>query len=265
MVYPARRTADPCTSGAVERGEKRGEPGLASGEDDARRPPRRFAGSPHGAAPRGTAAYSHRVFAIVPVKGRDAKSRLDGLLSPTERARLVEAMLADVLAACEAAESSSHVLVVTPEPEIVPDGVDVLVDDGKGHADAVARALADERAASGALVVMGDCPLAAGESLDRLARRADPVALVAADDGGMNALALRTSASFTPAFGVPNAAAVTVERARAVGIEPAIVDDPALAFDVDQPADVWKLREHERRGRAHAALAEMLPPTGGLL
>ncbi len=205
------------------------------------------------------------MLAIVPVKGHDGKTRLDGVLSPEERARLVEAMLADVLGACQAAAATSRVLVVTPEPDITPDGIEVLVDEGTGHADAIAHALADERARSGALVIMGDCPLVTAESLDRLAQHADPVALAPADDGGMNAIALRAPLTFRPAFGVANATAVTIARAREAGIEPAVVDDPGLAFDVDNPPDVWKLRQHERRGRAHAALAEMLPPTGGLL
>jgi 2-phospho-L-lactate/phosphoenolpyruvate guanylyltransferase len=205
------------------------------------------------------------VLAIVPVKGRDGKKRLEGVLSAAERTRLVEAMLADVLAACERAASVSSVLVVTPDPEVVPERVDVLVDEGAGHAAALERALADERTADGALVVMADCPLVSPESLDRLVEEAAPVALAPARDGGINALALRSRIPFEPGFGLADAAAVTVARARASGVAVVVVDDPALAFDVDHPADVWKLREHARRGRSHAVLAEMLPPTGGLL
>ncbi len=199
------------------------------------------------------------------MKGRDGKKRLEGVLSATERTRLVEAMLADVLAACERAASVSSVLVVTPDPEVVPEHVDVLVDEGAGHAAALERALADERTADGALVVMADCPLVSPESLDRLVEQAAPVALAPARDGGINALAFRSRVPFAPGFGVADAAAVTVARARDCGVAAVVVDDPALAFDVDHPADVWKLREHARRGRSHAVLAEMLPPTGGLL
>ncbi len=182
------------------------------------------------------------MLAIVPVKGLNgAKTRLAPLLSPTERAELVRGMLAAVLAACAESDSVTSTLVVTPEPELAPAGVEVLVDSGHGHAAAVASALADGRATNGALVLMGDCPLATGAALDRLARAAAPVALVPALDGGLNALALSRSGLFEPVFGVPDAAARTVERARAAGIEPALVDEPLLAFDVDRPADLKRL------------------------
>jgi 2-phospho-L-lactate guanylyltransferase len=205
------------------------------------------------------------MLAIVPVKGRGGKSRLDGFLTHDERSRLVQAMLADVLAACADANEVGSILVVTPDPTIACEGADVLADPGVGHADAVRRALADPRARSGALVVMGDCPLASAASLDRLARAAQPVAVAPASDGGLNALALREVGALEPAFGVPEAAAQTVERAHAAGLEAAVLDDPGLAFDVDNPPDIWRLREYDHATRSHEALAAILPPTGGLV
>ena len=204
------------------------------------------------------------MLAIVPVRGRDGKHRLDGFLSPDERARLVEAMLADVVAACGEAESVDEILVVTPDPELVPPGAGALADEGTGHAAAIARALGDPRARDGALVVMADCPLASGEALDALASAARPVALVAAADGGMNAIAMRSPESLEPAFGVRGASDQTLERARAAGVDATLVEEPRLAFDVDHPADVWKLRELDATTRAHDVLEEILPPTGGL-
>lgn len=182
------------------------------------------------------------MLAIVPVKGLNgAKTRLVPLLSPDERAELVRGMLAAVLAACEESESVMSTLVVTPEPRLAPIGVEILLDPGVGHAAAVVSALADRRAANGALVVMADCPLATGGSLDRLAKAATPVALAPALDGGLNALALSSPDLFHPVFGVPDAAARTIESARAAGIEPAVVDEPLLAFDVDRPSDLKRL------------------------
>ena len=109
------------------------------------------------------------------------------------------------------------------------------MDAGTGHADAVALALADARAAPGALVVMADCPLVTAESLDALARAARPLALAPARDGGVNAIALAPLNGFVPRFGVP--AETTLAEARAAGLEPVVVDDPALALDVDSPED----------------------------
>jgi 2-phospho-L-lactate guanylyltransferase len=182
------------------------------------------------------------VLAIVPVKRlEDAKSRLAPGLSEAKRQVLVRRMLASVLAACDAARLVDGVLVVTPDPGLAP-GRDVLVDPGVGHALAIALALRDERARCGAVVVMADCPFASPESLDALVEAARPVALVPAGDGGMNALALADPTLFEPAFGQPESARVTAARARSVGIEPRLLDDAGLAFDVDRPEDLDLVR-----------------------
>lgn len=176
------------------------------------------------------------MLAIVPVKGLDgAKTRLAPILSADERARLVAEMLERVLAACAEAGAIERTLLVTPDPRLARDGADLLLDAGTGHADAVALALADPRAAGGVVVVMGDCPLATAASLDALAAAADPLALAPARDGGVNALALRHVNGFRPRFGVP--ARTTVAEARAAGLEPAVVADPLLELDVDRPED----------------------------
>jgi 2-phospho-L-lactate/phosphoenolpyruvate guanylyltransferase len=181
------------------------------------------------------------VLAIVPVKGLEgAKTRLAPALPASGRAELVLRMLDAVLAACRAASAVDAVLVVSPDPAMGR-GADVLVDAGDGHGPAIAAALADPRAAGGALVVMADCPLATPASLDALAAAADPVALVAAEDGGLTAIALADPTVMRPVFGVPGSAALTVARARAAGLVPAVLVDPALAFDVDRPADLARL------------------------
>jgi 2-phospho-L-lactate/phosphoenolpyruvate guanylyltransferase len=180
------------------------------------------------------------VLAIVPVKGLDgAKTRLAPLLSPGERAQLVLDMLERVLGACRGSAAITRTLLVTPAPDLAPADVDVLVDEGTGHARALAAALDDPRARAGALVVMADCPLATGASLDRLAAAARPLALAPSRDGGVNALALRPVDGFRPAFGVP--AKATLARARAAGLRPVVVEDPLLALDVDRPEDYEQL------------------------
>ena len=183
-----------------------------------------------------------RVLAIVPVNalGR-TKTRLAPALTSAERTTLTLEMLDCVLEACAEAAAVTETLVVTPDPGLAR-GNDVLVDAGTGHADAIAAALVDPRTRGGAVVVMADCPLALPEAIDRLVAAAEPVALAPSDDGGVNALAFRDPLAFAPAFGVPDAAHETCARARAAGIELAVVDEPLLAFDVDRPADLERLR-----------------------
>jgi 2-phospho-L-lactate/phosphoenolpyruvate guanylyltransferase len=181
-------------------------------------------------------AYAHAVLAIVPVKSLDgAKTRLAPLLTPEERAQLVADMLERVLSACSQASVIRRTLLVTPDPSLARDGVELLLDGGTGHADAIALALADPRAGAGALVVMADCPLATAGSLDALAEAARPLALFRACDGGVNALALRDTALFAPRFG--KSAEAMIADARRAGIEPAVVDDGGLEVDVDRPED----------------------------
>jgi 2-phospho-L-lactate/phosphoenolpyruvate guanylyltransferase len=177
------------------------------------------------------------VLAIVPFKGLDgAKTRLAVVLSPEQRARLALEMLECVLAACEGATCIGRTLLVTPDPGAVPAGVDVLVDKGKGHAEAIALAMGHPRARGGVVVVMADCPLAQADALDSLAEAARPIALVEARDGGVNALALRDPGRFMPSFGVP--AAETLARARSAGLEPVVLEDERLSLDVDRPEDL---------------------------
>ena len=176
------------------------------------------------------------MLAVVPVKGREgAKSRLAPLLPPEERTRLVSDMLERVLAACAGSRAITGTLLVTPDPDFAPRGLEVLRDAGTGHADAIAAALRDERARKGVLVVMADCPLARPESLDALADAAAPLALAPSHDGGVNALALRPLNGFIPPFGVR--VEETLAAARAAGLEAAVVEDPLLALDVDRPED----------------------------
>lgn len=180
--------------------------------------------------------YAHGVLAVVPVKGGDgAKTRLASVLPPEERTRLVLDMLERVLDACAEARAVTGTLLVTPDPSLAPDAIDILRDGGAGHPEAVAAALRDARARAGAVVVMADCPLVRPESLDALAEAARPLALAPARDGGVNALALREVNGWVPRFGVP--VGEMVAAARAAGIEAAVVDDPHLALDVDRPED----------------------------
>lgn len=177
------------------------------------------------------------MLAIVPFKGLDgAKTRLAGALGAEERAALALKMLARVLAACEGADSIRQTLLVTPSAGLFSDAFEVLLDQGTGHADAIDLALADPRAANGALVVMADCPFADADALDRLAEAAHPLALVPSNDGGVNALALRSVNGFRPRFGVP--AETMVASAQAHGVNPVVLADARLAFDVDQPGDL---------------------------
>jgi 2-phospho-L-lactate/phosphoenolpyruvate guanylyltransferase len=198
------------------------------------------------------------VLAIVPVNAPvGAKRRLESVLSSGEREELVAVMLADVLEACRRAHMVRDILLVTPDAGLAPPDVDVLPDPGRGHAVAIALGLA-QAPESGALVVMGDCPLVTADGLDRLAHAAKPVAIAPAQDGGTNALALCPADAVEPAFGLPNGAELVLERARRAGLAAALVEDGRIALDVDTPDDVQRMLELGEGTRTTAFLRRTL-------
>lgn len=206
------------------------------------------------------------MLAIIPVNDpRRGKQRLSSLLPADVRAELVGAMLADVLAACEAASSIEAALVVTPSAEIAPEGCPVMVDSGRGHAHAIAGALQRDDARPGAVVLMADCPLVTGAALDELVAAAAPLALAPAQDGGTNALAMRPGDLMRPAFGVPGSCAVTMATARELRLPVKLVQDPVFAVDLDDTDDIARILSRGEGTRTAALLSGLEPALAPLV
>jgi len=173
---------------------------------------------------------------VVPFRGREGKSRL-ARLPLGARAALREAMLADVLAACEAVGPT---YLVTSAPR--PAGRAILVaDDGRGQGAAVAAGL-DQAALAGApapfLVVNADLPCVTPRDLLALAGAIPDqgLAIAAAVDGTTNALALSSRELYTPLYGPGSAARFAV-------LAPSrTLDAPNLVDDVDTVEDLERLR-----------------------
>src|SRR5947207_43161 len=174
---------------------------------------------------------------VVPFRGTEGKSRLAGL--PLDaRAALREAMLADVLAACEAVGAtylvtSAHGLGTT---------VTLVVDDGRGQGAAVAAGL-ELAGRTGApapyLVVNADLPCVTARDLLALAGAIPDggLALVPAADGTTNALALSSPELFAPLYGAGSAARFAALASSRVLELPNLVDDVDTVADLD--ADSW--------------------------
>ena len=159
-----------------------------------------------------------RATAIIPVKRfGDAKQRLLDRLDRPQRADLVKAMLPDVLAAVDAADSIERVIVVTGEGRAERIALDrakrsttpleVLRDpDDRGHSQAatlgIVRALA--LGAECSALLPGDCPLLDPAELDGALGRmaAGRVAVIPDRHGtGTNGLLLAPADAIGPAFG----------------------------------------------------------------
>jgi 2-phospho-L-lactate/phosphoenolpyruvate guanylyltransferase len=175
---------------------------------------------------------------VVPFRGSDPKRRLEPV-SPRDRIRIADAMLADVI---DAAVAVGRVFVValTPPADAPAAGVVLVADPRRGQGAAVRAGLdAAVTAAAPApyLVVNADLPCVTARDLLALAGAVpdEGLALAAAADGTTNALALFDEVLFEPCYGPGSAvrfAALAPSRR---------VDAPNLVDDVDTPADLVRL------------------------
>ncbi|MFB6096891.1 MAG: 2-phospho-L-lactate guanylyltransferase [Haloferacaceae archaeon] len=191
---------------------------------------------------------------VVPFDARDAKSRLDPFLSPSERSAFAEAMLRDVLSAVLAAGGDPELLATAtvdldgpddtaPSQGAAPSLSDVPVTVDERSLDA---AVNDALAAAGpdapVAVVMADLALATPRSLARLFGADGDVVVAPGRGGGTNALVVRH-----PDFRVDYHGASYLDHLRnaaAVGASVRELDSMRLATDVDERADLPELLLH---------------------
>ena len=158
---------------------------------------------------------------LIPVNRLDrAKGRLAALLEPEERAELVRRSLAAVLGAVEGAGMKA--VVLTSDDEL--------------------------------LILHADLPLVTAAALSDLVAQAPPApsaTLVRPGDGGTNAMLLRPPGGFPLAYG-RGSGDLHEAGAREAGLAVRRADVPALALDLDTPADARALLS-TAEGRASEA------------
>ncbi len=183
---------------------------------------------------------------LIPVNRLDrAKGRLAALLEPEERAELVRRSLAAGLAAVEDAGMEAVVLTSDKAVEAeVPAGVRVLGEDPglRGLSAQIERA-AGLLGVEELLILHADLPLVTAEALRALVAQAPPApsaTLVRPGDGGTNAMLLRPPGRFPLAYG-QGSGDLHEAAAREAGVAVRRADAPALALDLDTPADVRAL------------------------
>jgi 2-phospho-L-lactate guanylyltransferase len=209
--------------------------------------------------------------AILPVKRfGQAKQRLLDRLDRPQRAAVVKAMLADVLAALERAEQIERVILVTGEgraerlalrhAQRTRAPLEVMRDpDDASHSRAatlgIIRALS--LGASCTALLPGDCPLLDSGELDgALQRMRDRRVAVIPDrhGSGTNGLLMAPGDAIGPAFG-EGSRERHAERAERAGYDVAVENLASLALDLDTPEDLAEL------ARVVAADPERAPAT----
>lgn len=190
-------------------------------------------------------------WALVPIKPfAAAKSRLEGLLSRDECARLAEEMARDVLRALHAAPDITGIAILSTEPRLTAlaeaAGARLYAErDGEDYRAALGRVAAD-LAAHGArhlLVVPADLPVLSSSDVQQvLESHAVGITICpAASDGGTNALLLSPPTAIPFLYG-PDSAARHRAAAQAAGIPVRTLESGGFARDVDNPDDIrWLL------------------------
>ena len=189
------------------------------------------------------------VHAVVPVKDLgNAKQRLAGVLGQPERTALFRAMLEDVLEALAGAASIARIVLVTRDAQAMAmarryDAECLVEPENRGHTAAVELAAGTlaARGAESLLQVPGDIPgVTSGEIEAVIAAHAPAPAVTIApsrDHRGSNAVLCSPPDVFPFRFGDdsfhPHLAA-----ARAMGIEPTVVERTGIGLDIDTPDDL---------------------------
>ena len=205
------------------------------------------------------------VHAVVPVKDLgNAKQRLAGVLGQPERTALFRAMLEDVLEALAGAASIARIVLVTRDAQAMAlarryDAECLVEPENRGHTVAVEFA-AGELAARGAealLQVPGDIPRVTSEEIEAVVAAHAPAPAVtiapSRDHRGSNAVLCSPPDVFPFRFGDdsfhPHLAA-----ARAIGIEPTVVERAGIGLDIDTPDDLEAFLASPSDTRAHRLL-----------
>lgn len=194
---------------------------------------------------------------VVPFAAETPKTRLESVLSSTERSTVARAMLADVVSA----------VVETGHEPTVLSTASLADADGPGLAELPASVVVDDRPLSEAVnarlpttagetvaVVMADLALVTPAALERLFAPDADVVIAPGRGGGTNALVVRH-----PAFRVDYHGASYLDHvriAREVGASIETVDSFRLSTDIDEPDDLVEVLLHGD-GRAAATLDEL--------
>jgi 2-phospho-L-lactate guanylyltransferase len=191
-------------------------------------------------------------WALVPLKSREAKSRLAPLLNPEQRKSLFFELAERVIGALHATRGIDAVAVVTASQEVAIfaralHAVPIIQSADAGMSPALNFALTELRGRQlhRVLIVPADLPLITSAALERLlvAGGAGPGVVLVPDRRGVgtNALLCCPPDVLSPCFG-----GHSFERhriaAEAAAVEVRVLEVNELALDLDCPEDVEYLR-----------------------
>lgn len=207
------------------------------------------------------------VQALLPLKDLvSAKSRLGGILSPSERRALAQAMVEDVLETLTSHPNVTAVTLVSDDPgaEMLASkyGVDFLDEhtlDCRGLNQVLEKAC-DSLAGTPdtiTLILHGDIPLLSHSDIDAaLARREEADGLlIGCDRAGQGTNLLMFDDASRPEFRFgPNSCEKHIKSAQKLGVAVSVLHSRAIGLDIDEPDDLAMLMaELDRAAKSHTA------------
>jgi 2-phospho-L-lactate/phosphoenolpyruvate guanylyltransferase len=194
------------------------------------------------------------IYAVLPVKAPiNAKQRLKGSLSPSQREALARLMFQEVFSTLCAVRGLDRIIVATSDRAVADhashSGATVFEEqEQRGHshsADAAARRAMSLGAAT-VLLLPIDVPLVTKaeiedliDATDRLSDRS--VIIVPSSDGtGTNALVRTPPDAIASCFG-PGSFQAHLDQARQRGVPATVLRPAGLLFDIDTPEDIDEL------------------------
>lgn len=202
------------------------------------------------------------VHVLVPLKDLvAAKTRLSGLLSPSERRSLAQAMVEDVLAVVTNHPRIERVTLVSddpvasmlaaqygasclPESDLGQSGLNSVVTAAVAHVLQQEAAPVTDQGALELLVLHGDLPLLDAADIDAVLdqRRAGDGLLIASDSHGFGSNLLAFTEREVPVFAFgQDSCAKHLAWAHSAGVNVQVLRRPGLELDVDEPADLSAL------------------------
>ena len=205
---------------------------------------------------------------LLPVKNfANAKQRLTSVLDSSERRKLAQAMLEDVLQALHSWTQRPPVALVTGAAsarrlarsfsfEVIEDPRN----EGETEAIALGTRVCEARGAPYTLVIPGDIPLVEPSELQAILAAAPngpagSVLVPATDERGTNAAWRKPAGLFPLTFG-EYSFQPHLRAARAAGYPCVVLRLPGVELDVDTPADLALLIAAETRTRTQKLLGE---------
>ena len=199
----------------------------------------------------------------LPVKSlSEAKSRLDPLLTPLERAVLTLAMLEDVLDATQQL-TGWETWVISPDEAVleiaIRRGVTPIIEETPSLPAAIAQVdlEAEGHGAEALAVVLPDTPFMTAAALTKALHTLGPVVLGPATDGtGTNLLIRRPPGVLAARFG-PDSYRRHLQEAAEAGIPTSVVELPEIGFDLDLPGDILTVLGGRKGGRTREVCEDM--------